>query len=97
MRPRVRELGHEVHVKVDRVAGRQQRVLAALNECLHLAGGVQASPAALGDVAIGAGADRMRILKGREGLSFEAPTIYRCLRQALVERSAAAESGAPAA
>jgi hypothetical protein len=97
MRLRVRELGDEVHVEVDGVAGRQQRVLAALNECQRLAGGAQASPAALGDVAIRAGADRMRIrLKGREGLSFEAATIYRCLRQALVERSAAAESGATA-
>jgi hypothetical protein len=97
MRLRVRELGDEVHVEVDGVAGRQQRVLAALNECQRLAGGSAATPVPPGDVAIRSGADRMRIrLKGRDGLNFEAEAIYRCLREALVERRSVAESGVPA-
>lgn len=96
MRLQVRELGNEIHVEVDGVAGRQQRVLAALTECQRRAGG-QAAPAALGDVAIRAGTDRMRIrLKGRDGLCLEAEAIYRCLREALIERSSAAEASAPA-
>lgn len=88
MRLRVRELGNEVHVEVDGVAGRQQRVLAALTECQRRALGVHDAPATLGDVAIRAGTNHMRIrLKGRDGLSFEASAIYRCLREALVERA----------
>jgi hypothetical protein len=97
MRLRVRELGDEVHVEVDGVAGRQQRVLAALNECQRLAGGSAATPVPPGDVAIRAGADRMRIrLKGRDGLNFEAEAIYRCLREALIERRTVAEAAVPA-
>ncbi len=92
MRLRVREQGDEVHVDVDGVAGRQQRVLQALSECQRRAAGSQVS--ALSDVKIRAGANRMRIrMKGRDGLRLEASAIYQCLREALLERSAA---GAPA-
>ncbi len=96
MRLRVQERGNEVHVEVDGIAGRQQRVLLALTECQRRAGGAHATPSNLGDVAIRAGTDRMRIrLKGRNGLSFEAAAIYRCLREALIEHASAAETGAP--
>ena len=82
MRLRVREQGDEVHVEVDGVAGRQQRVLLALTECQRMAGNPHTS--LLGDVSIRAGADRMRIrLKGRDGLRLEAMAVYRCLRDAL--------------
>lgn len=82
MRLRVREQGDEVHVDVDGVAGRQQRVIMALTECQRLAGTPNTS--LLGDVSIRAGADRMRIrLKGRDGLRVEALAVYRCLRDAL--------------
>jgi len=92
MRLRVREQGDEVHVDVDGVAGRQQCVLLALSECQRRAAGSHVS--ALSDVNIRAGANRMRIrIKGRDGLRLEASAIYQCLREALVERSAA---GAPA-
>lgn len=88
MRLRVSEHGGEVHVDVDGVAGRQQRVLLALTECQRLACGPNAS--FLGDVSIRAGADRMHIrLKGREGLRLEALAVYQCLRAALTDRSAA--------
>ena len=97
MRLRVREQGDEVHVEVDGIAGRQQRVLVALTECQRRAGAPLATRSSLGDVAIRAGTDRMRIrLKGRDGLNFEAAAIYRCLREALVEHASAADTGAPA-
>jgi hypothetical protein len=96
MRLRVREQGGEVHVEVDGVAGRQQRVLQALSECQRRAT-AGALPAAASDVNIRAGADRMRIrMKGRGGLSLEAEAIYQCLRTALLEHGAAAGTGAPA-
>jgi hypothetical protein len=61
-------------------------VLQALTECRRDAFG--ADTAALPtDVLVRARYDDMRIcLKGRGGLRFEASTIYRCLRQALLER-----------
>jgi len=96
MRLRVREQGGEVHVDVDGVAGRQQRVLQALSECQRRAA-AGAMPSATSDVNIRAGADRMRIrMKGGGGLPFEAEAIYQCLREALLERSAATGTGAPA-
>jgi len=95
MKLRVRERGDEVHVDVDGVAGRQQCVLQALTECRRMTGNPSAS--AMSDVIIRAGADRMRIrLRGRDGLRFEAQAIYRCLREALVERGAGAGSGVAA-
>ena len=96
MRLRVRAQGDEVHVDVDGVAGRQQRVLQALTECQRRAkAGALHSQAS--DVNIRAGADRMRIrMKGRAGLSLEAEAIYQCLREALLERSAATRTGIPA-
>jgi len=94
---RVRERGDEVHVEVDGVAGRQQRVLLALAECQRLASATSPLPSNLSDVSIRAGADRMRIrLKGRAGLHFEAEAIYRCLREALVGRGAAVDAARPA-
>jgi hypothetical protein len=84
MRLRVREQGDEVHVDVDGVAGRQLRVLQALSECRRRAGHSPAS--ALSDVHIRSGASRMHIrVKGHDELRLEAATIYRCLREALVD------------
>ncbi len=95
MRLRVRAQGDEVHVDVDGVAGRQQRVLQALTECQRRATG-GALPSEASDVSIRAGADRMRIrMKGRGGVSLEAEAIYQCLREALLERSAATGTGVP--
>lgn len=85
---RVRERGDEVHIELTGVAGRQQRVLKALSECRRDAGGAD-QPLDRADVSVRAGANDMHIrLKGRDGLRFEAMTIYRCLRQALIERPA---------
>lgn len=96
MRLRVRAQGDEVHVDVDGIAGRQQRVLQALTECQRRAA-AGAMPSATSDVNIRASADRMRIrMKGRGGVSLEAEAIYQCLREALLERSAAAGTGVPA-
>jgi len=95
MKLRVRERGDEVHVDVDGVAGRQQRVLLALTECQRLAG--HPLPSGLSDVSIRAGADTMRIrLKGRDGLRFEAAAIYQCLREALIDRRSAQDPATPA-
>lgn len=87
---RVRERGDEVHIELSGVAGRQQRVLEALTECQRGAcSGGHEQPLNRADVSVRAGANDMHIrLKGREGLRFEALTIYRCLRQALIERPA---------
>ena len=94
MKLRVRERGDEVHVEVDGVAGRQQRVLEALTECRRRAGGECRLQSGMSDVAIRAGTDSMRIrFKGRAGLSFEAAVVYQCLREALVERQADADGG----
>lgn len=85
---RVRERGDEVHIELTGVAGRQQRVLKALSECRRDAGAADQS-LDRADVSVRAGANDMRIrLKGRDGLRFEASTIYRCLRRALIERPA---------
>jgi len=85
---RVREQGDEVHIDLTGVAGRQQRVLKALTECRRDAGGA-GEPLDRADVSVRAGAHAMHIrLKGRNGVRFEAMTIYRCLRQALIERPA---------
>ena len=96
MRLRVCAQGDEVHVDVDGVAGRQQRVLQALTECQRRATG-GALPSEASDVNIRAGADRMRIrMKGRGGVSLEPEAIYQCLREALLERSANTGTGVPA-
>ncbi len=85
---RVRERGDEVLVELTGVAGRQQRVLKALNECRRSAGCAD-RPLDLADISVRAGSNDMHIrLKGRDGVRFEAMAIYRCLRQALIERPA---------
>lgn len=88
MQMRVREQGDEVLIELTGIAGRQQRVLQALNECQRTACGCK-EDALLGraEINVRAGANDMRIrVKGRDGLRFEAAAIYRCLRHALVER-----------
>lgn len=86
---RVREQGDELHIEVDGLAGRQQRVLQALTECRRRTYGASELPAAMSGISVRAGADMMRIrLKSRAGLPLEATAIYQCLRQALLERSA---------
>lgn len=85
---RVREQGDEVHIELTGVAGRQQRVLKALTECRRDAGGAD-RPLDPAEVLVRAGANDMHIrLKGRNGFRFEATTIYRCLRRALIEHPA---------
>lgn len=85
---RVREQGDEVHIELTGIAGRQQRVLQALNECQRTACGCKEDQL-LGraEINVRAGANDMRIrVKGRDGLRFEAAAIYRCLRHALIEQ-----------
>jgi hypothetical protein len=85
---RVHERGDEVHIELSGVAGRQQRVLKALTECRRDASAAN-QPLDRADVSVRAGSNDMHIrLKGRNGVRFEAMTIYRCLRQALLERPA---------
>lgn len=88
MQMRVREQGDEVHIELLGVAGRQQRVLQALSDCQRNSGASATDQAlAPADIRLRVGANGMRILlKGREGRRFEAVTIYRCLRQALIEQ-----------
>ena len=88
MQMRVREQGDEVHIELIGVAGRQQRVLQALNECQRNACGCTDDQASLNraEINVRAGASDMRIrLRGKDGLRFEAIAIYRCLRHALIE------------
>ncbi len=93
---RVREQGGEVHIDVDGVAGRQQRVLQALTECQRRAYGGREMPSVLTGVSVRAGANRMRIrLTGSDGLRFEATVIYQCLRDALLERGVPAGAVQP--
>jgi hypothetical protein len=89
MQMRVREQGDEVHIELIGVAGRQQRVLQALNECQRSACGCvdDQAPLSRAEINVRASASDMRIrLKGKDGLRFEAIAIYRCLRHALIER-----------
>lgn len=89
---RVRERGDEVHIELSGLAGRQQRVLQALSECRRDALGADGVDMAT-DVSVRVRYDDMRIcLRGRTGLRFEAGTIYRCLRQALLERPIAIDA-----
>jgi hypothetical protein len=85
---RVREQGDEVHIELTGVAGRQQRVLQALNECQRTACGcTDDRPLGRAEINVRAGANDMRIrVKGHDGLRFEAAAIYRCLRHALIEQ-----------
>lgn len=85
---RVCERGDEVHVELTGVAGRQQRVLQALNECQRAVCGDR--PESGTQVSVRAGANDMHIrLKAANGTHFEATAIYRCLRHALFENAAA--------
>lgn len=88
MQMRVREQGDEVHIELTGIAGRQQRVLQAINECQRSACGCgEDLPMTRAEISVRAGANDMRIrLKGKDGLRFEAAAIYRCLRHALIER-----------
>jgi len=88
MRMRVREQGDEVHIELTGIAGRQQRVLQALNECQRAACGCnEETLAGRAEINVRAGANDMRIrVKGRDGVRFEAAAIYRCLRHALIEQ-----------
>jgi hypothetical protein len=87
MRLQVREQGDEVHIQVNGVAGRHQRVLQALTDCSRGLCGLDGQPGLQPeDVSVRAGTDEIRIrLKGRGGLRFEPLAIYRCLRHALIE------------
>lgn len=86
---RVSERGDEVHVELTGVAGRQQRVLQALNECQRVVSGDRPGESGT-QVSVRAGANDMHIrLKAGKGMHFEANAIYRCLRHALFETPAA--------
>lgn len=93
MRMRVHEHGNDVHVELNGVAGRQQRVLQAINACQRDACGCDAveqgtGPLARAEVSVRAGSKDMWIrLRGRDGLRYDAALVYRCLRRALIERS----------
>jgi hypothetical protein len=94
---RVRELGDEVHIDVDGVAGRQHRVLLALAECQRRTLGRGVVGSTQDSVNVRAGANNMRIrMKSRDGLRFEASTVYQCLREVLLDRGAPAGVGTPA-
>jgi len=94
MQMRVREQGDEVHIEFLGVAGRQQRVLQALSDCQRNSGASAPDQVfAPTDIRLRVGTNEMRILlKGRDGRRFEAVTVYRCLRQALIEQPRAAGS-----
>jgi hypothetical protein len=95
---RVSESGDEVLIELTGVAGRQQRVLRALNACQRFASSAEQSMAgAPAQVSVRAGTNDMRIrLKGSNGVRFEASAIYRCLRHALFEASMPATATAEA-
>jgi hypothetical protein len=100
MQMRVREQGDEVHIELTGIAGRQQRVLQALNECQRAACGCSDEDTIAGrtEINVRAGANDMRIrVKGRDGLKFEAAAIYQCLRHALIEQPQAPSVPAVAA
>lgn len=93
MRMRVRSQGDEVHIELNGVAGRQQRVLQALNACQSEVeiGHVQEDQSSLeststAEVRVRAGANMMRIrLCSHNGRRYDAHTVYRRLRHLLVE------------
>lgn len=90
MRMRVHEHGNDVHVELNGIDGRQQRVLQAINACQRDACGCDGSDEALAraEVSVRAGSKDMWIkLRGRDGLRYDAASVYRCLRQALLERT----------
>lgn len=104
MRMRVHEHGNEVHVELNGVAGRQQRVLQAINACQRDACGCDASidagdrALARAEVSVRAGSKDMWIrLRGRDGLRYDAAMVYRCLRRALFERTGAISPAAESA
>ncbi len=86
---RVSEHGDEVHVELTGVAGRQQRVLQALNECQCAVAGNRPTAVPNPQVSVRAGSNDMHIrLKAGNGMRYEATAIYRCLRRALFETAA---------
>lgn len=94
MRMLVRAQGDEVHIELNGVAGRQQRVLQALSACqnelqeseVQEVQGLLASVSNPDEVRVRAGANMMRIrLCGHNGRHYDAHTVYRRLRQWLVE------------
>jgi len=97
MKLRVREEGDDIHIEVEGVAGRQQRVLQALTECqTRLLDNAHASTV-LAAIRVRAGASTLRIrIAGRDGLRLEAATLYQCLRKALLARVLPAGATPPA-
>lgn len=85
MKMQVSEQGDEVFIELLGVAGRHQRILQALTHG-PIAQVVGTAALSWADVSVRAGADEMHIrLKGRAGRHFEALSIYRYLRHALIE------------
>jgi hypothetical protein len=86
MRMQVCERQNEVRIELSRVAGRQDRVLAALTECQRsctCTGGLGAAAAAL---SVRARSDAMQVrLRPPQGQQLDVGEIYRCLRRALIE------------
>lgn len=97
MRMLVRAQGNEVHIELNGVAGRQQRVLQALSACQNelQESEVQGDQGSVGaalsasnpdEVRVRAGANTMRIrLCSHNGRRYDAHTVYRRLRHWLVE------------
>jgi len=97
MQLRVQERGHDVHVELDGVAGRQDRVLLALSECQSAVRGAEADGTHPAEVSVRARADHMRIqLRGTELRRFDPVAVYRCLRRALVEEQTSDARSGPA-
>jgi hypothetical protein len=85
MKMQVSEQGDEVFIELLGVAGRHQRILQALT-CGPIAQSAGEAALSAADVSVRAGADEMHIrLKGRDGHHFEALSVYRFLRHALIE------------
>jgi hypothetical protein len=93
MKMQVSEQGDEVLIELLGVAGRHQRILQALTRG-PIAHAVGESGLSAADVSVRAGADEMHIrLKGRAGHHFEAISVYRYLRHALIECHEGAADG----
>lgn len=97
MKMQVSERGDEILIEMLGVAGRHQRILQALVSGPTLHNGEGAALDA-SDISVRAGKDEMHIrLKAHAGRQFDALSIYRHLRHALIEGGDTDKGGDPAA
>jgi hypothetical protein len=93
MKMQVSEQGDEILIEMAGVAGRHQRILQALvsGPTLHNADGAALNAS---DISVRAGKDEMHIrLKAHAGRQFDALSIYRHLRHALIEEADPGKDG----